>query len=299
MRAGVVAALALCGVAHADPVDRPQAFEVDREAPPPGQAELSFDSGAPIDGWAVSAQLGYLDRPMRLATSRVERFPVERRQTLALGGAIALGSRVIVDARLPLSHQSGDRLQGLGDDRALDAWVLGDLGLGARLRVAVRERFAVFARGQLTFGTGDDRDFAGEARFTAAWMLIGRFELPYDIHLASTAGVRFRGAEVIVADRLLGDELFGGIGATFPLPAIRGLYCPENDVRVTGELVGVLGNNVADRRGPSPAELRVGVISRIRPWLAVAARVGKGLDDHIGAPRLRALVELVYAGGAR
>jgi hypothetical protein len=106
--------------------------------------------------------------------------------------------------------------------------------------------------------------------------------------------VRFRGAEVVVADRLLGDELFGGVGVTYAVPAIRGLYCPANEVRVTGELVGVLGNRIGDMLGPSPLEGRLGVISRIRPWLAVAVRAGKGINDHIGAPRFRGMIDLVY-----
>jgi hypothetical protein len=299
--AGVLAIfVGLTAVARADePVDRPEAFEVDREAPPIGQAELGFDAGAPITGWAVGAQLGYLDRPFRLHTTEIKIFPVDRRETLALGGALALGPTVVLDLRMPLAHQTGDRMNGLGDDRPLDTWVLGDLGLGARLRLAARGPAEMFARGQVTLGTGDDRDFAGEARFTAAWMLIGRFTLPHGFVIAGTAGVRFRRAEVRVADRLLGDELFGGVGATYELPAVRGLWCAANRVRATAEVVGVLGNDVANQRGPSPVEGRLGLISRIRPHLAVAARIGKGLDDHIGAPRFRAMVELVYEGGAR
>lgn len=296
MRSLAVVAL-LAGVAHADgPIHRPEAFEVDREAPPPGQAEFSFDGGAPVEGWALSAQLGFLDRPMRLHTVKVKIFPVEQRETLALGGAIALGPSIVLDARMPIAHQTGDRYQGLGDDQPLDRWVAGDLGVGLRLRLMHRERYAAFVRGQATFGTGNDYEFAGEARFTAAWMLIGRVTLPEGIVVAATGGVRFRGREVEVADRLLGDELFGAVGASYALPAIRGLYCDANHVRVTGELVGVLGNDVADRSGASPAEVRVGVVSDIRPWLAVAVRAGKGIDDQIGAPRFRAMLEVVYRG---
>ncbi len=286
---------AAASVTHADdPVMRPQAFEVDREVPPPGQAELGFDGGAPVGPWALSMQLGYLDRPFRLHTTEVKIFPVEHRQTVAFGGALSIGNRVVVDARMPLAHQVGDRMRGLGDDRPLDRWVPGDLGLGVRLRLSSGARASMFVRGTVTLGTGDDRDYAGEARFTAAWMLIGRFTLPLGFTVAATGGVRFRGAEVVVADRLLGDELFGGVGVTYALPAIRGLYCAANDVRVTGEIVGVLGNNVGDRLGPSPTEGRLGVISRIRPWLAVAVRAGKGIGDHIGAPRFRGMIELVY-----
>src|SRR6185503_999779 len=88
--------LAATAVAHADdPVQRAEAFELDREAPPPGQAELSFDGGAPVAPWAASVQLGYLDRPMRLHTTEVKIFPIEHRQTLALGGAVSIGPSIV------------------------------------------------------------------------------------------------------------------------------------------------------------------------------------------------------------
>lgn len=284
-----------CGAAHADvPLDRPEAFEVDRDAPPPGQAELGFDAGAPIEGWAASVQFGYLDRPFVLRTSLVEVYPVEHRQTLALGGVYAVASSVIVDVRMPFSHQIGDRFIGLGDKKHLDNFVPGDLALGARLRLAERGRVRLFARGALTLPTGDDFDFAGEARFTAAWHLIARVTLPAGFVVAATAGVRFRPREVKIADRLLGDELAGGVGVTYEIPALRGVWCEQNRVRVLGEIVGVLANDVAGKRGPSPAEARVGMASDIRTWLSVAGRVGTAIDDEIGAPRFRGMLEVVY-----
>lgn len=299
-RVAVVATLALAtGTARADaPVERPTGTEVDREAPPPGRAEFSFDGGGPLVPagtqerawtWAASVQLVYLERPLTLHTSQLEVVPVERRQTLALGGALAIGPAFVVDARLPLSHQTGARLQGLGDDRPLDRWVLGDLGLGARVRLVQRDRYAAFVRGQLTLGTGDDYDFAGEPRLSAAWMLVGRATPTNRLVIAGTAGVRFRTREVAIADRVMSDELLGALGVAYQLPALRGLYCDANAVRVIGELVGVLGNDVGDRRGPSPAEVRVGVVGRIRPWWAVAVRASTGLNDQIGAPRVRGL----------
>jgi hypothetical protein len=195
---------------------------------------------------------------------------------------------------MPVIHQVGSRFVGLGDNTKLDHFVLGDLAFGGRMRLAMREHAQLFARGELTLPTGDDHDFAGEARYTAAWMLIARFPLPDGFVVAATAGVRFRPREVVIANRLLSDELFGAIGLMFEIPRLRGFWCPTNHVHLTGELVGVLGNDVADQRGPSPVETRVGMVSQIRPWLAVAGRVGLGLDDEIGSPRFRGLVEVVY-----
>jgi hypothetical protein len=300
MKLALALVLATGAAAQAgEPLDRPEAFEVDREAPPPGQVDFSFDGGGHVEGWAVSAQLGFLDRPFRLHAADVKIFPVEQRETLALGAAFAISPSLLVDARMPIAYQSGDRMMGLGDDRLLDSRVVGDLGLGGRLRVMDRNGYSAFVRGQLTLPTGDDFDFAGEARFTVAWMMVGRVQLPSGFTFAGTAGVRFRGREVIVADRVLGDELFAALGASYHLPAIRGLYCDANDMRVSAEVHGVLGSDVGDKEGASPAEVRVGVSSRIRSWLAFGVHLGKGIDDHIGAPRFRAMLEVAYIGGAR
>ena len=64
-RLALLLVLASTSVVRADePLEKPYAFEVDRDAPPPGQGELSFDGGAPVSGVAASVQLGYVDRPM-------------------------------------------------------------------------------------------------------------------------------------------------------------------------------------------------------------------------------------------
>ena len=93
------------------PLNRPEAIEVDRDQTPPGQAELGFDGGGSIGNWALGAELGLLEHPIRFHTVNVKTYPVLRRETVALGGALALGDDVIVDARMPLAHQVGQRLQ--------------------------------------------------------------------------------------------------------------------------------------------------------------------------------------------
>ena len=295
--AGLAAA---AGAARADnPVTRPEAIEVDTLAAPPGRAEFGFDGGGPIGAWAASLQLGYVDEPLVLRANGVPHYPVRHRETAALGGAIALGSTLVLDARLPFSHQVGERLVGLGDDRALDRWVLGDLGLGARVRITGTDTVQIFARFAATFGTGADHDFAGEAHYTYSTLLIGRAQLPAGIVVAATGGVLLRGAEVQVADRLVGDAIAGGLGVAVPVPPVLGLWCVPEQLRVTGEIVGELGDDVAHRRGPSPAEARLGVVGRPLPELAVAVHAGVGLDDQIGSPRFRALVELTWQAPER
>jgi hypothetical protein len=294
----ILAILAPWRFASADVVMRPDAIEVDREVPPPGRVEFGFDSGAPIGAYAFGVQLGYLDRPLELRDAPLVVVPVHHRETLALGGAIAVGDSIALDARVPLAHQVGDRLRGLGDDSDLAHWVIGDITLGARLRVAGDDSRAVFLRGQLWLPTGNDFQFAGDARWSGAWMLIGRASLAPGILVAATGGIRIRAAEVQVGDRLVGDELATAIGVAVALPPIAGLWCVPEQLRATGEIDAVVGDNVGMQRGPSPLEARFGFVGKPLPDVTVGVRAGFGLDDQVGSPRFRAMVELAWQAPA-
>ena len=284
--------------ARADmPRDTPTAIEVDRDAAPGGRVGLGFDSGEPVDAWGASLALGWLDRPIALPAGAFgggspASEPVRRRETLALGAALAIGDRIVVDGVVRASHQVGDRLTAGGNPARLARTVLHDLQLGGRIRFAGDGDRAALLRAELTLPTGDDAQFAGDAAWTLAWSLIGRIALPRDIAVAATAGIRLHGAEVAVGDRVVGDELFAAAGATVPLPAL-GLAAADR-VALTAELRGALGDHVGGLSGPSPAEARIGVRIQALPALAVAVRVGVGLDDQIGAPRLRALIEAAW-----
>jgi hypothetical protein len=286
--------------AHADrPRDTPTAIEVDRDAAPGGRVGLGFDDGAPVDAWGVSIAASWIDRPIELGADAFgggspRTRPVRRRETLAFGGALAFGERIAIDLLLRGSHQVGDRLTAAGNPDRLARWVFQDVRIGGRIRiVGDRERTAL-VRAELTLPTGDDRQFAGDARWTAAWSLIGRAVVAHDIAIAGTAGIRLHGAEVAVGDRLIGDALFGAAGASVPLRAL-GLTGAAERVAVTGELIGALGDHVGDLAGPSPIEARIGAIAQLSPELSVGAHAGFALGDQIGAPRFRALLEVAWA----
>ncbi len=301
---GGLVVIALGGAARAEtPLDTPAAIDLERDTSSPGRPELAFDGGAPLVGWAASLTGSWIEEPIVLRDEAGPSAPVARRQTLALGGALALGDSAVIDARLPLAHQTGDRLRlagGGGERRALDRWVPGDLRLGARLRLLERPRGAALVRADLTLPTGDDRDFAGEPAWTLTWRLIGRRSLAHGIVVAVSGGVRLRGAEVRIGDRLVSDELVGAAGVVVPLPAVRPLWCDPAQVKLTAEIAGVLANDVGGQRGPSPAEARLGIVTHPRGGpLVIGVRVGAGLGDEIGAPAWRATVEFAYLGTAR
>jgi hypothetical protein len=271
----VACVLVLVSTAHAEkPLARPEAIQVDRDEAPAGRTELGFDGGAPLAGWGATIGFGWLEQPIAYG---------------ALGGAIALGTSIVVDARIAAAHQIGDRL----GTSALDKWVSTDLHAGGRIHVAGNATRSVFVRVDATLPTGDDGDFAGEASWSLAWRIVGRLDLERVV-LAASGGIRLRGREVIVGDRLVGDEGVLAAGVVVPVPALQPLWCSEG-LKLSGEVVGVVGNDVGMGTGPSPAEARFGVIGRPTPELTIGARAGFGLNDQIGAPQFRATLELTYA----
>jgi hypothetical protein len=302
---GLVAPMLLVSVTNAsaeNPIDRPTAVDIDRDSSPPGRPEFGFDGGAPLDGgWAASVQLGWLEGPVSFqfepSTERVE--PVTRRHTVFLGGALALGEGALVELRLPIARQTGDFFPAPGVDRKLDTWVVGDLHLAGRARVASRPSFSVFVRADVGFPTGDEDNFAGDSGWNLAWSLIGRFALPAGITVAATGGIRLRGDEVLVGDRVVSNELFAATGISVPIPPIHPLWCVREQVTLSAEVVGVLGDRVAGAKGPSPVEARVGLVTHPRDNITLGFRVGTAVVDEIGAPRWRALVELTLWGTAQ
>jgi len=293
---GVAGVVAAGQGAHAEqPRTTAAAIEVDRDATPAGRVGFGFDGGEPVDAWGVSLQAGWIERPIELdagafaSDSPVTR-PVRRRQTLAIGGALALGDSVVLDGALRGSHQVGDRLHAAGEPARLQRFVLHDLRLGARIRVAGTAARAAFLRGDLTLPSGNASQLAGDARWTAAWRLIGRVTVPRAIVVAGNVGIRLHGAEVQVGDQLIGDELFATAGVAAPLAAL-GLAAP---ITLTGELLGALGDHIGELSGPSPLEARVGAIVRPHAALAIGLRAGAGLVDDLGAPRLRVVLDLAW-----
>lgn len=290
----LLAMLALgAATSHADtPRETPAAIEIDRSEAPPGRSELGFDGGAPLEAWAATIAAGWLEQPITLDDTE----PVRRRQTISAGGAIVVGTSMVFDARLGFSHQIGDRLRAFDDSTKLARYALGDLRLGGRVRVTGDAGRAVFVRADLTLPTGNDEHFAGEAGWSVAWRLIGRVTFGPDITLAATAGIRLRGIEVLIGDRVVGSELLGAAGIVVPLPPIHPLWCVPEQVKLTGEVTAILGDDVGGERGPSPVEARIGVVTQPLPWLQIGVRAGTGLADQLGAPRLRAVLELTYVG---
>ncbi|MCX5740862.1 MAG: hypothetical protein NT062_00010 [Proteobacteria bacterium] len=278
----IVTSLLASGVAHADFA----AFELDRDDAPAGRTELGFDGGVPLVGWGASIGLGYVARPLVLHKGIYEVAPVARRMTIFPGGAIALGERIVLDGRLPMARQIGRGLIDFGQP-SLDRWVVGDLRLAARVRVAGTARQAMFVRVAASLPTGDDAAFAGEAGVVGGVALIGRFTADNGVVLAATAGLRLRFVETQVGDQTAGNELVGGLGVVAPLP---------RDLHASAELVGALGDKIGGVRGPSPVEGRIGIGVVAYRGMELGFRLGTGFVDEAGSPRWRASFEVAWSG---
>lgn len=298
---GCAVTAAALRVAHADDPAQyaysPAGIELDREDAPAGRTELSFDGGAPLDTWGVSVGLGMLQRPLVIATNPGTRVPVSRRETVTLGGAIAVGERIVLDAHLPVARQDGPRLAstGLDSDAPLARYVLRDLRIAARVRVAGDAGTAVFARGAVTLPTGDDDNFAGEPSQSVMVGLIGRATVGDGVVLAASGAARVRRAEVTLGDTTVGNELDYAGGVVMPLTFVG----DGKTLAVLAEVDGAVGDRVGAMRGPSPLEVRGGFVGHAWGKVSIGVRFGVGLISEIGAPAWRGTVEVAWQGDWR
>lgn len=268
------------------------ATELDREDAPAGRNELGFDGGAPLRGWGASLGLGYVARPLVVQNGEGQELaPIHRRITMVIGGAVAIGERVVVDGRFPMARQIGRGLAPVGG-RALDPWVAGDLRIAARVRFTGDEARdgSLFARAFLTLPTGNEMAFAGEAAATYGLAIIGRFRAENGVVLAASAGIKLRREETMIGDALIGNELGGALGVVIPVPG---------NMRASAEFLGAVGDASDSSTGPAPLEGRVGFGVVAYKGFEFGARIGAGFDDEIGAPKWRAMLEVVWNGDAR
>ena len=103
------------------------------------QPELGFDGGAPVGDWAFAARLGYVDQPIALRDGATVVEPVRAaRDAVARRRDRARRTRSWSTRGCRWRTRSASSLTALGESGALAHFVVGDLRVGARLRVAAR-----------------------------------------------------------------------------------------------------------------------------------------------------------------
>ena len=214
---------------------------------PPGAVEFGFDGGAPVeDVGARRCGSGTSTRPITLQHDDAETHPVDHRETLVARRRARDRHALVVDARMPLAHQIGDRAHGpRRRSRRSIAGCPAISRVGARLRVASARSFGAFLRAELTLPTGDDYDFAGDAELDRRVEPDRRGSSSAPASCSRRpAGIRLRGAEVMLADRADRRRAFGAVGVVVPVPPIAHLWCKAEQLAATAEVVGVLGDEV-------------------------------------------------------
>jgi hypothetical protein len=283
--------------------DRP-AFSVERFTPPPGHASFgTVEEPDVLPRWQWSASLwsSFMSRPIvfrDILTGEEATVPVRWRLGFDASGAIGLGKRFQVGVAVPWAVQDGDRLQGTGIDAApLDRFVLGDMRVHARVRIAGApgdRGLGSALAGTWHLPTGDDDDFAGELNTMYEWKLaVGWRGARWAA--AGNLGLRVRNKEVVLLSpaRPHGNELLTGAAATVALPGVPRLGVPRS--WAIGEVVWAIGDAPTGTRGPSPGELRAGLRAVGGGGWSLTALFGVGLTPgDVGSPSWRAVLGLTH-----
>jgi len=311
MKSALIAAATLAlsaGVARAQAAvgDQP-AFSVERFTPAPGGAIFVGveEPDVPAAGrWVVTSSTWLASRPIvlrSLVTGEAVTTPVALRWGQEVAVARGVGSRFLLGVALPSAVQWGDRLAGIGlSERALDRFVLGDVRLHARARLTGAPGapgLAAAIAGAITLPTGDDGDFAGEAGWVLGWGLRVGYR-SRDLVLAGGAGMRVRTQEVVLLSpaRPHGNELTGSAGVAVRAGPLGRQLGGDDRAWLFAEVEGVLGDSPGTgRRGPSPAEARIGARLDVAHCWSVGLAGGAGFtSDELGSPGYRFLAQVTF-----
>lgn len=290
--AALGAALSLCSLraeAQRSDIATP-AFSLERMQLAPGPGNLIATSDAEVLGkgkWSFGVMGSLLSRPIVLRDLRTREealVPVSLRLGYEFTVARGITRRFQLGIALPIvAAQEGVRLQGIGlSEESLQPVALGDFRIHGKLRLG-NLRSTAWRYGldfSLGLPSGEEEHFAGEAGGLATGTFLAAFRRSR-LRIAGNLGLRLRTEEVAFLSpaRAHGHEFIVKVAGEYRLPA-------SWDFPIAGlaELVKVYGND----SGPSPGELRVGVLAYIRPRTRLKIIAGGGFTpDEVGAPDWR------------
>lgn len=289
----VVALIALRGEARAQ---QAAGFAVDRFEPAaPGSGFLSLQSldfeghlrpaAGLVSAWAWKPLVVY-DGQSNQVSALVQQQLVEHVQ-----GAVVLWERARADLDLPvpLAHTGSSTVIGTQTYAAPDGNGVGDLRLGATVRVYGRPGgpFTGAVGAQLFLPTGDPRAFSGDGgvRFWPQLLAAGRWR--DRLTWAGRLGVHVRPQHSCNCDLTPGSELTAGAGA-------RWRFLPR--VAAGAELYlasAIAGGPFASRAGTSLELLLAGHVA-VAPRWNVSLGVAPGLSDGAGTPVARVIAAVQY-----
>jgi hypothetical protein len=292
----------LPAAASADPVSAPAAIDVDRWTASATGWWAGMDDARVVGlgHLAVGVTMSYVHDPIVLSGAGGGLgAPVSDRQTFGIAAAYGVTDSVELRLVLPLVIQSGGRLTEAGDPAPLQQVVSADVQAGGKISLVSRRGLDVALAAGVVLPTGNEAHFAGDEGWLADVRGLGGYTRGR-LGLGAMAGVRIRSTEVALSpQQIVGNELLGAIAVSYALPAIPRLTCDWTQLRAIVELDGVLGDDVGDKRGPSPLELRAGVRGRAWRGWTVGVTMGRGLVDEVGAPAFRLAVDVAWRDAPR
>lgn len=280
--------LILCpSTAHAE--DNTTAFPIERLMGAPGGRGLVGLEDPRVEGQLT----GYIHllvstgrRPLVLSLDEgtdhpVMMTPVSQATTFQLSAALELHRKARFSVTLPLQVLSGDRLQGLGEDRDFPLMSAGDLRFGFTFNVWTGTiiPFSVAASGQISVPTGDDGNFASaDQPGLLLRLLMGAHPFKW-LRLMGHFGAYFHDKRTFYGS-MWGQRLPWGVGFELGLPWIP----------LVGDNLGVFseldGEICLDCTTENPMELRGGVLGKLGRWEARVS-AGAGLSDAATVPQWR------------
>lgn len=244
---------------------------------------LATEGAGPLRAWSfqVGAAWRYSTGALLADTPGGTHTLLESRSLLDVGGGVTLWRRFGLAAALPvLLQQSGEIVDGSA--------AIGDLRLVARVNAFEAGRVAGAVLLGLKLPTGDPTRLLGEGgpvfepRFAAEW----KSEV---VRVGLNLGARLRDTRTL-GDLTIGHEAFAAAAV-----GVR----PAPWVDLFGELhADTALSDKAFQPGVTPVEVLAGLGGHYAGFAAQAA-VGFGVVEGYGSPRVRVIVGLSYALGAR
>ena len=204
-------------------------------------------------------------------------------------------ARLDLDLPVPLSHTGSDVVVGTQVYGAPEGAGIGDLRLGADVRLFGRpwSRLTGGAGAQVFLPTGSTKAFTsdGGVRFWPRVMLVGRprFLVAGEsdrLTWAARVGLHVRPEHTCACDLSPGSEVTAGLGATWRFSQ-RWAAGPEI------YLATAMGGRFASRAGTSAELLLAGHVA-VAPGWSVNFGLAPGLADGAGTPVARAIVGVQY-----
>lgn len=236
----------------------------------------------------VGLWIGYADAPLNLYQSvngadreRIASL-VSRRLTGSLVGAFSVLDRLQIGVELPfILNQDQDVVGIAGPPDSIKSGGVGDLRLLPKVQILNHtDHFLDVALGLgLVLPTATSDDYFGDERLLFQPELLLSGPITDQLRFGFNIGYRNR-KEQEIADLVVGDEVYGGLGAAYRFTDVVELAATFNAATSTDDFLGTFNRNYAEAAG--------GLTLYFHDFVVFAAG-GVGTGEGFGTPDWRAL----------